>query len=130
MASGHTLEGLTLAGFKEGAAEERFQIELAKVIANYLDPNTSVKDLRKITVEFKFKAMSDDGQVIATSVTAKSTLASLAPATEFAVLQEDKKGQMHLVPMAGSKPHEDPRQVKIEGAENVTDIKTGRGGDA
>lgn len=50
----HKDKTVTLVGLADGAVEERFQVELAKVIDNIKDPNTEAEKARRITVTFVF----------------------------------------------------------------------------
>lgn len=58
-------ERMTLANLAGGGAEEIFQRELARVLANIADPNTPAQSKRKIvlTVEFKTREARDGADV-------------------------------------------------------------------
>jgi len=52
-------EAVSLASLAGGAAIERFDDELARVVANILDPNTDEKATRTITLKVKVKPGRD-----------------------------------------------------------------------
>ena len=66
-------EKVTLSSFKSGAIEERFQLELKKVLENILDPNTELKKPRKITIDLTFLP-DESAEVVNCSVKVKSSL--------------------------------------------------------
>lgn len=72
-----TTQDLTLDTIAGGAIPERFQVELVEVIKNILDPNTSAKAKRTITVKVVFTPTE---QRDAAGVTAEVTK-KLAPAS-------------------------------------------------
>lgn len=83
------LVGLTLDTLGGGAADELFQHELSKVIANIADANTDPKAKRQITVQVTFAPMGDpDRSVVGTAVTVTSKLAGLKPISSTTYLIE------------------------------------------
>jgi len=66
----------TLSDLRDGAVEERFQLELEKVLANILDLNVTADKPRSITINVAFKP-SVDRRSAAVSVTTSSKLVSL-----------------------------------------------------
>jgi hypothetical protein len=116
---------LTLATFKGGALDERFQLALTEVLANIQDPNTPRAAKRGITIKFTFTPA--EGRKFAgvkADVTCK--LAGTAPIEHYALFREDEEGEMFaLEPM--TEDAEDPRQMAL-----VHDIENRRkqeGGD-
>jgi hypothetical protein len=81
------LAGLTLDNLASGAAEERFQYEMDKVLANIADRNTDPEAKRKITLEIVFAPMGDR-EVIGLAVNVTSKLAGLKPVSSTAYLVE------------------------------------------
>ena len=83
------LENVTLDTIGKGGAQEKFEIELAKVLENIRDPNTEWKGKRKITltVEFVPKENRAEADLITNVV---GTLAPMKPviSTIFFGLQE------------------------------------------
>lgn len=53
-------EPLSFQNIGCGAAEEKFNAELARVLANIQDPNTSWKAKRKIVMEITFEPRAED----------------------------------------------------------------------
>lgn len=71
-----------------GAFIERADLEMAKIIANILDPNTETKPARKLTITLSFKT-DDDRTNVAAECTVKSTLAPLKPSQTFLYISDD-----------------------------------------
>lgn len=79
---------VTLDNLGSGAAKEMFKEELAKVIANILDPNTAPNAIRKITLELKIHP-SDDREIGDCVISVSSKLAdNAAYATRFFIGME------------------------------------------
>lgn len=64
-----------------GAATELFAAELKRVLENIRDANTEAEGKRKITLTFLFKPNADR-EVVATLISASSTLATSKPVSE------------------------------------------------
>ncbi|MFB5189041.1 replication terminator protein [Alicyclobacillus fastidiosus] len=65
---------MNLAEMAGGGLAERVDLEVKKVLANIMDPNTDAKKARKLVVTFNFKA--DENRDIAdVSIETKTTLA-------------------------------------------------------
>lgn len=73
-------EMLSLENIGRGAAIEKFQDSLERVIENIVNPNTQPDKARKITLEVTFKPGKNDRSRCAVTVNSKETL---APLTEF-----------------------------------------------
>lgn len=69
---------LSLVNLAGGAAVEKFDIELARVIRNLLDPNTTVKP-REITVKVKLAPANERRDQLAMRVEVTSKLGAHAP---------------------------------------------------
>lgn len=61
-----------------GAIQERIDYEMAKVIDNILDPNTSTKKKRKLTLTMELQP-DDNRQTVFVNCTAKSALCPTNP---------------------------------------------------
>ncbi len=66
-------EKITLSNLKDGALEELFQYELAKVLDNIADANTEIRKKRTISIQIEMTP-NDDASSVATVFTVKSTL--------------------------------------------------------
>lgn len=86
------MEKVTIDTIANGAAIERVNLELDRVLKNILDPNTSAKVLREINLKIKIKPTEDRG---AGSVEIQAT-SKLAPVTEHVTqvyIGTDQHGQ-------------------------------------
>lgn len=68
------MQNLTLDTVAKGAAPERFQDELEKIVANILDPNTDPEAVRAITLTVKVKP-SESREMATVLLEVKSKLA-------------------------------------------------------
>lgn len=86
---------VTLGSLGGGAAEERFQLEMAKILENLQDPNCDPEAVREITVKIKFHPNNTAQR----AVTTIETSSKLAPyrAVESAVHFGIKNGEMVAV---------------------------------
>ncbi len=66
---------LNLKDIANGAVQELFENELDKILENIKDPNTSLKKARKLTINFTFKPLQDDRDIVSVEINTKSTLA-------------------------------------------------------
>lgn len=48
------INNINLNEFADGALQEKFNIELEKVLSNLQDPNTAFKSTRELTIKIKF----------------------------------------------------------------------------
>ena len=62
-----------------GAASEKFEQELIKVINNISDPNTEAIKTRKVILEFEITPTSEDRQLCTCIITGKSKLEANKP---------------------------------------------------
>lgn len=76
---------LQMAG---GAIMERVDYEMPPIVANIMDPNTSTKAKRKLTITLEFVA-DESRQNIQVKAQSKSTLAPTEPVTTFLFITED-----------------------------------------
>lgn len=102
---------LSLTGLKGGALEERFQRELARVLANIRDPNTSKEKKRSITVKLTFTP-ADDRQYAAITAEVSSKLAADAPVTTFTLFTE-RDGELVATEPITTEVDDDPRQTSL-----------------
>lgn len=87
-----TEEKITLITICGGAAQERFDYELQRVLDNINDPNYEATAIREVSIVVKIKP--DDGrETIRSEMTVKSKFAPLAPVSSFAVLGKDVHGR-------------------------------------
>lgn len=87
---------INLFNIANGAAEERFQRELQRVLTNVMDPNTSDKQKRKITMEFVF-APSKDRSSTDVSLKMSTKLAAAEP-VESTMYIGSKDGKLLAFP--------------------------------
>jgi hypothetical protein len=106
------IDAVTLETLARGAALERFDIELARVMENINDPNTG-DGKREITVKVSIKpSQTKDTAQVMVNVTSK--LASMAPYPTLLFLSKGRDGRLGAY-------ENDPRQVDMfEGNEKVT----------
>jgi len=86
---------LSLGNLGRGAAIEKFQDSLEKVIENICNPNTKPDAKRSINLVVTFKPGKNDRSRCAVTVNAKETL---APVVEFETIVD--VGMEHGVPVA------------------------------
>nr|DAR62185.1 MAG TPA: hypothetical protein [Caudoviricetes sp.] len=80
-----------------GAIMEQVDIEVGKIIANILDPNTSETKKRQLTLTVDFQPLADRTQV-SISATAKCKLLPNAPiSTTMFVDSDQQTGEMCMV---------------------------------
>ena len=81
---------LNLKEIANGAVQELFENELDKVLENIKDPNTSKKKGRVLSINFTFKPLQDDRDIVSVEINTKSTLAPVESiATQILI---DKNG--------------------------------------
>jgi hypothetical protein len=78
-----------------GAAIERANLELVKVLENIKDPNTSLKVCREINVKIKIKP-SDDRSAGAVTIQATSKLAPVSEHMTQVYFGEDNAGNQEM----------------------------------
>lgn len=94
-----------------GAALEKFDHELKKVLNNIRDLNTDPKAKRKIVLEIVFQP-DEDRELVRTSVAARCVLASTKP-TLANLFVGRAAGETVATVLQGGTPNEDPRQGVI-----------------
>ena len=84
-----------LEKFAHGAVQEKFSRAFGKVIDNLLDPNTSFKEARKITITLKF-TQNEARDDVNCDVSVTEKLAAQAPTkTSFAIGKDLKSGRVY-----------------------------------
>jgi len=86
---GTTIELSTLA---DGAVSERFNIELARVLDNMMDPNTDASKARKLTLTLTFKG-DDNRDVVTVSVDTKTALVPPIGVATKILMDRDREGK-------------------------------------
>ncbi|PKL00043.1 MAG: hypothetical protein CVV56_07975 [Tenericutes bacterium HGW-Tenericutes-1] len=71
--------GLDIKALARGALEEKFDIEVDKVINNIMDPNTSFKQKRKVTITLEFTPKDEQRDFVDVLVNATSIVAPYGP---------------------------------------------------
>lgn len=98
-----------------GAFMERADYEMARVVDNILDVNTSATAKRKVTITLEF-VPDDDRQNVGVSATVKSTLAATNPVkTSLFIAGERSTGEMQVVEMTPNIPG----QIDVDGGEQA-----------
>lgn len=93
-----------------GAIQERCDYEIAKILENILDPNTSATAARKLTITLTLKP-DDTRKNIAVGVVAKSTLSPTNPVTT-SLFVADEDTIVEMVPQV-------PGQLDLDGQEEA-----------
>lgn len=78
----------SLMDMANGGFKERVDYEIPAIIRNILDPNTSAKAKRKLSITVEF-VVDESRQNIAANFTAKSTLAPTKPLTTFLYVADE-----------------------------------------
>lgn len=91
-----------------GAALELFGAELGRVLENIRDANTEAEGKRKIVLEFVFKPDANR-EVVATLISARSTLAATKPVSEVLFVGR-KDGNVVGTVVHSVEETRDPRQ--------------------
>lgn len=118
---------LTLDTLQGGAARERFDLELKKVLKNISDVNTKAEGKRSLTMKVTFSP-SERREHVSVSVEVSSQLAKMRPTQSMAILEEDGDGgfiamEMIKGQMAGQVAIEDAVPVEEPKTSNVREIK-------
>lgn len=115
-------ERVSLQNLSRGAVVERFDDELAKVLDNIMDPNTTLAG-RKITITVSIKP-DKDRSVGAVGVSCKSAMAPAMGLTSTIFIGRDKSGAVAT--------EYDPKQSMLPGINEqkaeVTPLKSMNGG--
>lgn len=80
---------LNLKDIANGAVQELFENELNKILENIKDPNTSLKKARKLTINFTFKPLQDDRDIVSVDINTKSTLAQVEGVATQILIDKD-----------------------------------------
>ncbi len=80
---------LNLKDIANGAVQELFENELDKILENIKDPNTSLKKARKLTINFTFKPLQDDRDIVSVDINTKSTLAQVESVATQILIDKD-----------------------------------------
>ena len=91
-----------------GAFQERVDYEMPRLIENILDPNTSAKAKRKVTITLEL-CPDDSRQNIVVNCAVKSTLPPTHPATTM-LYAADKDTVIEMAPQI-------PGQIAVDGSE-------------
>lgn len=70
---------VSLSNISSGAAVERFDLELQRVLANVQDPNTGARVKRTITLKMIIHPQDDDRELGKVTVSCESKLAPIEP---------------------------------------------------
>lgn len=87
----------------QGSIKERTDYEMARIIDNILDPNTSATKKRVLNITVEFVPDSDRRQ-IAVKTTAKSKLEPTNPVSTSLYITGDDKGEVTAVEMVPQIP--------------------------
>lgn len=87
------MERLNLTEMAEGAFMEQFNIELKKVLANIVDPNTDPKKARKITLTATLKS-DENRDVINFEVQSKANLVPAKPIATKIIVDRENDGSI------------------------------------
>lgn len=93
-----------------GAFQERADYEMSRLVDNILDPNTSAKAKRKVTITLEL-CPDDSRQNIVVNCTAKSTLAPTNPVTTMLYVA-DRDTVIEMVPQI-------PGQLSVDNSEQA-----------
>ncbi|OPY76096.1 MAG: hypothetical protein A4E63_00204 [Syntrophorhabdus sp. PtaU1.Bin050] len=105
------LESVTLDTLGKGGAQEKFDIELAKVLSNIRDPNTEWKKTRRITITVDFVPKENRAEadlvtnVVSKLVDEKPVVSTILFGVKDGQLQaaEMRQGDMFAPPSEGKK---------------------------
>lgn len=108
---------VTLASLGEGAALERFQVELEKVLENVADPNTEPDALREITLKVKIKPDAERRSAAVSILTG----CKLAPyqAASTTVYMGRRQGELVAI-------ESNPQQLSFDNADHIVPLEGGR----
>lgn len=109
---------IELSGIADGAVDERFNLELEKVIQNLQDLNTDPTKTRKIVLTATFKGNAER-DLVNVDVQAKTTLAPAVGVTTRIMIGNDEKGK----PIANELKSGVPGQMFVSEDGEVLDDK-------
>jgi hypothetical protein len=96
---------INIGNICDGAMVEAFELKLADVLRNIMDPSTEARQKREIVLRVKFHP-KDDRVQINCEFTCDTKLAGLMPATSRMFVGRDAEGALYAL-------SEDPRQMHI-----------------
>lgn len=96
---------INIGNICDGAMVEAFELKLAEVLRNIMDPSTEAKAKREITLRVKFHP-KDDRVQINCEFTCETKTAGLMPSTSRMFVGKDSAGGLYAL-------SEDPRQMNI-----------------
>lgn len=85
-------ESINLNTFADGALQEKFDLELVKVLANMQDPNTEWKRPRELTIKIKMVVADENRDMFNAQITTSSKLAPSKDATTKLLMGMDGSG--------------------------------------
>lgn len=94
----------------DGALAERFNYELARVLANVFDPNTNAKQKRSITIQVDI-VPTERRDTATFKVDVKSKLASAVPVAQTVLLAQADDGTVTATEITG----QTPGQIDMDG---------------
>lgn len=99
------LEPICLATLGEGAAEELFQRELARVLDNIRDPNTQWKKPRKVVLELTIQP--DEERQVGTTVIACTSKLAPTKGNQTTLYMGFREGRLVAV-------EQNPKQLRLD----------------
>lgn len=114
-----------------GAVEERFELELGKVIENVIDPNTNPDKKRQIIIKFEFEPNKNDRKFCELTTSVESKLAPLTPLTSGVAMGiNEQTGEMNArenVQRSLFDEYPDKGESAVEEADRVAREDVGEG---
>lgn len=92
------IEELSLGKLDNGGLEERFALQLRKVIDNIDDPNTDPEAKREVNIKITFKPIDDGRRIIRVSYLCEPKLATLNAPALTAEIGGNKNGELVMAP--------------------------------
>ena len=114
------MKELSLSTICDGAAVERFDYELQRVLENILDPNTEAKEPREITLKVKIKP-TEDREIFQSTMKVTSKLAGLSPVIGTGIVSKDINGKAEAHEYA----HPKQQELDFENSGKVTPMTKG-----
>ncbi|WP_018306298.1 hypothetical protein [Desulfitobacterium hafniense] len=112
-----TTKNVNILELAKGAIAEQIDIEVAKAMANIVDPNTDAKTARKLTVTITLKP-DENRETISISAQAKAALAPIKPISTTLMVGIDRDGK----PVAVEPTKQDHNQMQIFGESEPTNV--------
>lgn len=97
-------EAMTLENIAHGVAEEKFQIELQRVLDNMVDPNTEAKKTREIVLKLKFTPNEARNMALITVESDCKLVPHKAYASACTIEADGKKGLAREVQQGRQQP--------------------------